>query len=51
MPCVEFEDSQVCEAAIEENLKREDLNVLEKAEAFRDYLERFGGTVENWRSS
>lgn len=48
IPCrvVELEDSQVCEAAIEENLKRQDLNVLEKAEAFRDYLERFGGTVE-----
>lgn len=48
IPCrvVELEDNQVCEAAIEENLKRQDLNVLEKAEAFRDYLERFGGTVE-----
>ena len=48
IPCrvVELEDNQVCEAAIEENIKRQDLNVLEKAEAFRDYLERFGGTVE-----
>jgi len=48
IPCrvVELEDNQVCEAAMEENLKRQDLNVLEKAEAFRDYLERFGGTVE-----
>lgn len=48
IPCrvVELEDNQVCEAAIEENLKRQDLNVLEKAEAFHDYLERFGGTVE-----
>lgn len=48
IPCrvVELEDNQVCEAAIEENLKRQDLNVLEKADAFRDYLERFGGTVE-----
>lgn len=48
IPCrvVELEDNQVCEAAIEENLKRQDLNVMEKAEAFRDYLERFGGTVE-----
>lgn len=48
IPCrvVELEDSQVCEAAIEENLKRQDLNVLEKADAFREYLERFGGTVE-----
>jgi ParB family chromosome partitioning protein len=49
IPCrvVELEDQQVCEAAIEENLKRQDLNVLEKAEAFRDYLERFGGTIED----
>ncbi len=48
IPCrvVELQDNQVCEAAIEENLKREDLNVLEKAEAFRRYLERFGGTVD-----
>ncbi|MCH2200533.1 MAG: ParB/RepB/Spo0J family partition protein [Fuerstiella sp.] len=48
IPCrvVELEDHQVSEAAIEENLKRQDLNVLEKADAFRDYLERFGGTVE-----
>jgi len=48
IPCrvVELEDNQVCEAAIEENIKRQDLNMLEKAEAFRDYLERFGGTVE-----
>lgn len=49
IPCrvVELGDNQVCEAAIEENLKRQDLNVLEKAEAFHDYLERFGGTVED----
>ena len=48
IPCrvVELEDNQVCEAALEENLKRRDLNVLEKADAFRDYLERFGGTVD-----
>ncbi|MEQ9412076.1 MAG: ParB/RepB/Spo0J family partition protein [Fuerstiella sp.] len=49
IPCrvVELEDQQVCEAAIEENLKREDLNVIEKAIAFKDYLERFGGTIED----
>ena len=34
------------EAALEGNLKREDLNGLGKACAFRDYLERFGGTIE-----
>jgi len=48
IPCrvVQLDDKQVCEAAIEENLKRQDLNVLEKADAFRGYLEQFGGTVE-----
>lgn len=48
IPCrvVELDDKQVCEAAIEENLKREDLNVIEKAIAFKQYLERFGGTIE-----
>lgn len=49
VPCrvVELEDQAVCEAAIEENLKRADLNVIEKAQAFHDYLERFGGTIED----
>ncbi|MCA9057133.1 MAG: ParB/RepB/Spo0J family partition protein [Planctomycetaceae bacterium] len=48
VPCrvIDFEDRAVSEAALEENLKRQDLNVLEKAQAFRDYLERFGGTIE-----
>ncbi|MCA9082890.1 MAG: ParB/RepB/Spo0J family partition protein [Planctomycetaceae bacterium] len=49
IPCrvVELEDRQVCEAAIEENLKRQDLNVVEKAQAFKEYLETFGGTIED----
>ena len=49
VPCrvIQFEDRQACEAALEENLKREDLNVLEKAAAFKDYLDRFGGTIED----
>ena len=48
VPCrvIEFGDRQASEAALEENLKREDLNVLEKARAFKDYLDRFGGTIE-----
>ncbi len=48
VPCrvIEFADRQASEAALEENLKREDLNVLEKARAFKDYLDRFGGTIE-----
>lgn len=49
VPCrvVALADQQVCEAAIEENLKREDLNVIEKAMAFKDYLDNFGGTIED----
>ena len=43
---MELEDRQVCEVAIEENLKRKDLNVLEKAQAFQDYLNRFGSSME-----
>ncbi len=49
VPCrvVQLEDKEVCEAAIEENLKREDLNVIEKAVAFKEYLTNFGGTIED----
>ncbi|MFH5804359.1 ParB/RepB/Spo0J family partition protein [Alienimonas sp. DA493] len=48
VPCrvLSLGDKEVCEAAIEENIKRKDLHPLEKAKAFRDYLDRFGGTVE-----
>lgn len=48
IPCrvLELEDRQVCAVAIEENLKRKDLNVLEKAQAFQEYLDRFESTVE-----
>lgn len=48
VPCrvLNFQDQQVSEAALEENLKRQDLNVLEKAQAFKDYLDRFGCTIE-----
>lgn len=48
VPCrvLALEDQQVSEVALEENLKRKDLNVLEKAQAFHDYLQRFGKTIE-----
>ena len=48
VPCrlLELDDRQVNEVAIEENLKREDLNDLDKAKAFQDYLQRFGSTIE-----
>lgn len=48
VPCriLALEEQQVCEVALEENLKRKDLNVLEKAQAFARYLQQFGRTVE-----
>lgn len=49
VPCqvLNLTDQQVCEVALEENLKRQDLNVMEKAQAFRDYLDRFSCTLED----
>ncbi|MDF1742549.1 MAG: ParB/RepB/Spo0J family partition protein [Gimesia sp.] len=48
VPCrvLNLEERQVCEVAIEENLKRKDLSVLEKAQAFRNYLNQFDSTIE-----
>ncbi len=43
---MELDDRQVSEIAMVENLQREDLNALEKAVAFRDYLANYGGTQE-----
>ena len=40
-------DQQVFEVALEENLKRQDLNVIEKAQAFHDYMERFQCAIED----
>lgn len=39
-----LDDRKVSELAMVENLQREDLNAIEKATAFRDYLHRYGGT-------
>jgi ParB family transcriptional regulator, chromosome partitioning protein len=39
---VDFNDQQVFEAALVENVQRADLNPIEKAQGFKDYLERFG---------
>lgn len=46
VPCrvLELEDKNVCEVALVENVQRKDLSDLEKAQAFQDYLDRFGGT-------
>jgi ParB family chromosome partitioning protein len=38
---VNFNDQQVLEAALIENIHRADLNPIEKAQGFRDYLTRF----------
>lgn len=48
VPCrvMNLEEREVCEVAIEENLKRKDLNVLEKAQAFKNYLSQFDSTIE-----
>lgn len=39
---VDFNDQQVLEAALVENIQRTDLNPIEKAHGFKDYLDRFG---------
>jgi ParB family chromosome partitioning protein len=43
---MDLDDQRVSELAMVENLQREDLNALEKATAFRDYLARYGGTQD-----
>jgi len=42
----EADDRQMSEVAIVENLQRKDLNALEKARSFQQYLERYGCTQE-----
>ena len=50
VPCriMRLEDKAVSEVAIIENLQREDLNELEKAQAFQTYLDQFGCSVEEF---
>ena len=43
---LDLDDQRVFELAMVENLQREDLNAIDKAGAFRDYLSRYGGTQE-----
>jgi ParB family chromosome partitioning protein len=43
---LDLDDQRVYELAMVENLQREDLNAIDKAHAFRDYLSRYGGTQE-----
>lgn len=49
IPCniMAMEDRECSEAALEENLKRKDLNPIEKAQAFQDYVNRNGCTIED----
>lgn len=49
VPCrvMELEDKAVCEVAIVENVQRKDLSDLEKAQAFQEYLDQFGGSVSD----
>jgi ParB family chromosome partitioning protein len=46
----DLDDQRVAELAMVENLQREDLNAIEKAIAFRDYLGQYGGTQEELAS-
>jgi ParB family chromosome partitioning protein len=43
---VDFNDQQVLEAALVENIQRTDLNPIEKAQGFKEYLDRFQMTHE-----
>jgi ParB family chromosome partitioning protein len=43
---VDFNDQQTLEAALVENIQRADLNPIEKAQGFKDYLDRFGLSQE-----
>src|SRR5262249_2584922 len=43
---LDLDDQRVFELAMVENLQREDLNAVDKATAFREYLSRYGGTQE-----
>jgi ParB family chromosome partitioning protein len=44
---VDFNDQEVLEAALVENIQRTDLNPIEKAQGFKDYLSRFGMSQED----
>lgn len=43
---VEFDDRQVYEAALVENIQRTDLNPIEKAQGFKGYLDKFNMTQD-----
>ena len=43
---VDFDDQQVFEAALVENIQRADLNPVEKAQGFKEYMDRFKMTQD-----
>lgn len=43
----EFDDTEVLEVAIIENIQRADLNALEEAQGYRQLIERFGHTQDH----
>lgn len=43
---VDFNDQQILEAALIENIQRSDLNPIEKAQGFKEYLTRYSMTHE-----
>jgi ParB family chromosome partitioning protein len=43
---VDFNDQETLEATLVENIQRTDLNPIEKAHGFKDYLDRFGMSQE-----
>ena len=47
---VDFNDQQVLEAALVENIQRTDLNPIEKAHGFKEYLDRFHMTHDQLAS-
>ena len=47
---VDFNDQETVEAALIENIQRADLNPVEKAHGFKDYLDRFKMTHEQLAS-
>src|SRR5580658_6174884 len=45
---VNFNDQEVQEAALVENIQRADLNPIEKAQGFKEYLDKFGLTQDQF---
>lgn len=43
---VSFDDQQVFEAALVENIQRSDLNPIEKANGFKEYIDKYGITQD-----